>query len=255
MKHIATYVSLCLLWSPAAVGQQKPYPDINESKEYSNVIHSPSAESTPPVFRSVLQLEIAVEEENGEAAIRYANGVVVGSKKWIVCVLDQPNSNLSVERIQSADILMLDGTSVSVKVDRVDAAHGLAVFRAAGLDAPALEISDRAPVAKRRLNWHAVYHQGQKTVLYSRPLQIHKARLTIGETDTLCEVIDHESSALSAERSGSALLSLDGRLVAVMGRQPYWNVSPRSVRPRTKVSWAVPAKVILQAIDEEMQSE
>ena len=209
---------------------------------------APSADGTPTVFRSVFQLEIAVKPEEGEAEVRYADGVVVAKGGLIASVFAAPNSNMANSNIGSVDVLMLDGSAIPAKVVAVDALHGLALVRADDATLPALELSDRSPVAKRRLDWNAVFREGQKTILYSRPLQIHRSKVAVGEVDDLCQVIDHASSSLTAARSGSALLSLDGRLVALMGRQPHWDVSPKSVRPRTKVAHAVPARIVRQLI-------
>lgn len=244
-------IALCLFATSNMVAAQskgKPKANINESKEYPNVIHSPSAESTPSVFRSVLQMEIVVKVGDKEPAIRYADGVVVGKDGLMACVLDAADSKLTAESIQGADVLLLDKTAVAAELVKWDAAHGFALFRAKDLNHPALQLSKRTLVAKRRLTWHCVYRDGRRIILYTRPLQVHKSKITVGETDDLCEVIDYGTSALSAERSGSALLSLDGQLVALMGRQPHWNVSPRNVRPRTKVAIAVPASVVSEAI-------
>ena len=250
MTKILTLI-LCLTMTSNAVNAQKkskPHPDINESKEYPNVIHSPSAESTPPVFRSVLQMEIVVREGADEPAIRYADGVVVAKDGLLACVVDAADSKLTAENIEGADVLLLDKTAVAADLVAWDAAHGLALFRAKDLNHPALELSKRTLVAKRRLTWHCVYRSGRRTILYSRPLQVHKSKFAVGKTEDLCAVIDYGTSALTAERSGSALLSLDGQLVALMGRQPHWNVAPKSVRPRTKTAIAVPASVVADAI-------
>lgn len=252
MKRTLPLALLCLLATSSMVtAQDKPkfVPNINESKEYPNVFHSPSAESTPPVFRSVLQMEIVVKEGDEEPAVRYADGVVVGEGGLLACVVDVADSQLTEESIEAADVLLLDRSAVSAELIKWDAAHGLALFRAENLDPPALQLSKRTLVAKRRLTWHCVYSHGRKTCLYTRPLQVHKSKITVGATEDMCEVIDYESSALTAERSGSALLSLDGQLVALMGRQKHWNVSPKNVRPRTKVANAVPASVVAAAIE------
>ena len=110
MTKILTLI-LCLTMTSNAVNAQKkskPHPDINESKEYPNVIHSPSAESTPPVFRSVLQMEIVVREGADEPAIRYADGVVVAKDGLLACVVDAADSKLTAENIEGADVLLLD---------------------------------------------------------------------------------------------------------------------------------------------------
>ena len=249
MKLALSLFTICFVWlSGVADAQSKPHPDINESSEFPGVFHSPSAESTPSVFRSVLNMEIVITAGNGDAEVRYANGVVLSRSGLIVSVLDGPASTISGENIQSTTILMLDGGAVEAELVKFDASHGLGVFRTEGLSLPALELSTARLVSKRRLNWHTVFNSGRKVFLYSRPLQVHKGEATVGQVDDLCEIIDQGSSSLTADRSGSALLSLDGRLVAVMGRQPHWNVSPKSVHPRTKTAWAVPAHVIAQLI-------
>ncbi len=245
MRTTLTVALLSLLTNFAAAQVVKP--DINESKEHPGVIHSPSAQSTPSVFRSVMHIEFVIKEKDAEAAVRYADGVVVSRDGLIVACIDEANSKLMIEDIQAATILPLDGGGVSAKVLKYDGPHGLAVLRVDGLKLPALELSTSPLAAKRRLSWHAVYRSGPKTILYSRALQVHKAKVAVGDVDDLCEIIDVAShSSLMAERSGSALLSLDGRLAAVMGRQPHWNVSPKSVQPRTKVAIAIPASVIAQ---------
>lgn len=252
MKRTLALALLCLFATSSMVAAQnkgKPKPNINESKEYPNVVHSPSAESTPPVFRSVLQMEIVIKDGDAEPAIRYADGVVVGKDGLLACVVDAADSKLTEESIEGADVLLLDKIAVAAELVKWDAAHGLALFRAKDLNHPALALSKRTLVAKRRLTWHCVYRDGRRTILYTRPLQVHKSKITVGTTEDLCEVIDYGTSALGAERSGSALLSLDGQLVALMGRQPHWNVAPKNVRPRTKTAIAVPASVVAAAIE------
>lgn len=240
--------------APAQNGPAAVTPNVSASTEYSDVIYSPSAKTTPEVFRSVVQLEIAVKEnDQEEASIRYADAVVISKDGLMACVFAKPNSHLDKASIESVDLLMLDGTAAAAKVLAVDPAHGLALFQVNEPNLSPMELSSRSLVAKRRLNWHAVYRQGQKTILYSRPLQVHRARLKIGNSDDFCQVIDSASSALTADRSGSALVALDGTLVALMGRQPHWDVSPKSVRPRTKVAHAVPASVIRQLVDTTMK--
>ncbi len=96
--------AVCLFAMSSMVAAQKkarPNPNINVSKEYPNVIHSPSAESTPPVFRSVLQMEIVVKEGDAEPAIRYADGVVVRKDGLMACVLDSADSKLTEEDIRN----------------------------------------------------------------------------------------------------------------------------------------------------------
>ena len=252
MKQTLALTILLLIASSSMVVAQKkgrPNPNINESTEYPNVIHSPSAESTPPVFRSVLQMEIIVRDGDSEPEIRYADGVVVGKEGLLACVVDSADSKLTAESIEGADVLLLDKSAFAAELINWDAAHGLALFRAIDLKHPALELSKRTLVAKRRLTWHCVYQSGEQTILYSRPLQVHKSKVSVGATEDMCEIIDYGSSALTAERSGSAMLSLDGQLVALMGRQPHWNVSPKGVQPRTKVAVAVPAAVVSKAIE------
>lgn len=241
----ASYLCVLLVAVTSIVSaQSKPTPNINTSKEYPNVIHSPAAESTPQVFRSVLQLEIGFKSADGEEEIRYADGVVIARGGLIASVLAEPGTEFTAENILSVDILMLDGTAIAADVIAVDAAHGLALLRAGEPNLPALELSNRPIVAKRRLNWHVVYPNGQKTILYTRPVQVHKSKVSFNGVEDLCEIIDYGTSALTSVRSGSALLSLDGRVVALMGRQAHWNVSPKNVRPRTKVAHAVPASVV-----------
>ena len=250
MKKMLT-LALCVFAASSIANAQsksKPHPNINESKEYPNVVHSPSADSTPSVFRSVLLMEIVVQEGEAEPAIRYADGVVVGRDGLLTCVVDSADSKLTAENIQGADVLLLDKTAVAAELVKWDALHGLALFRAKDLNHPALALSKRTLVAKRRLTWHCVYRNGPKTILYTRPLQVHKSKIAVGAAEDMCEVIDYGTSALTAERSGSALLSLDGQLVALMGRQPHWNVAPKNVRPRTKTAIAVPASVVSNAI-------
>lgn len=251
MRFAVSFAVACLACLPAdANAQPKPVPDINESKEFKGVYHSPSADSTPAVFRSVLQMEIVVQEGDGEAEVRYANGVVVSRDGLIVSLFDRPASKLSEKNIQSATALLLGGGAAEVILVKFDASHGLGIFRAEGLGLPALGLSKTPLVQKRRLSWHAVFRDGRKTFLYSRPLQVHHAKMSIEGVDDLCEIIDRASSSLNADRSGSALLSFDGSLVAIMGRQPHWNVSPKNVQPRTKTAWAVPAKVVADLIAE-----
>ncbi len=242
-----TVVSLVVL--PSILMAQDEPPNINQSKEFPNVYHSPSAESTPRAFRSVLKMELVVTPPSSEAEVRYANGVVLTSDGLVASVIDQPASKLAPDTIESATLLLLDGSSVQAELVRYDAEHGLALFKAIDIGLPPLTLSKKPLVARRRLTWHTVFGDGYRTFLYYRPLQIHKAKQSVNGIDDLCEIIDTESSSLSAERSGSALLSLDGSLVALMGRQPHWNVSPKNVRPRTKVAWAVPAHVIAVLLD------
>lgn len=232
------------------------FSQVNESKEYRNVFHSPAAKSTPPIFRSVLQLEVVVQKDKGDPEIQYVNGVVVSEDGLIASVVSEPQADGEKDGgIQGASILFLDGSGAEAEFVTYDAAHGVAIFRAVGVDLPALRLSKAPLVARRRLAWHTVYKDGRRTYLYSRPLQVHKASHQIDETEDLCEVIDTGTSALSAERTGSALLSLDGSVVALMGKLKHWNVSPKNSKPRTKTAWAVPAKVIAQLLDEAAQAE
>jgi hypothetical protein len=152
--------------------------------------------------------------------------------------------------IESADVLMLDGSSVAAEVVSYDPAFGVAILRVKDLDLPPLSLSQKSLVAKQRVSWHAVYKDGRKTYLYTRPLHIHKAAHTVGKTTDLCQIIDNGTSALSAERSGSALVSHDRSLVALMGRQKHWEVTPKNSSPRKKLAWAVPASVIAKMLEE-----
>lgn len=225
-------------------------PNINASKEFPDVFHSPSADATPKVFRSVLQLEVVIKRGDEEAQVEYADGTVVSSDGLIATVLDEPGANQDkLGGIQSATILMLDGSSAAAKVVVYDPAHGVAILRVEDLERPYLTLSTKNLVANQRVSWHAVYKNGRRTYLYTRPLHIRKSDHTVGEMTDLCQIIDVGSSALSAERSGSALVSHDGSLVALMGRQRHWDVTPKNSRPRKKLAWAVPAKVIARMLE------
>lgn len=235
-----------------AADKPKVVPNINESTEFPSVYHSPSADSTPPMFRSIFQMEIVVKRGDREPQVVYANGVVVSRDGLIVSVMDAPKSTTeSNGGITSASILTLDGGGAAAELVRYDAVYGVAVFKVKGLDAPALRLSQSPLVANRRTTWCAVFRDGRKTFLYRRPLQVHTAAHAVGDTSDLCEFIDHGSSSLNADRSGSALIALDGTVLALMGRMPHWNVSPKNVKPRTKVAWAVPAAVIARLIDQD----
>lgn len=218
--------------------------NVSQSKEFPNVTISPAAETAPKVFRSVLQMELIVRDGKDEAAVVYTNGTVVEGG-LIVSVIAGPGEVKSpTGGVEEAVILMLDGSSTVATLVAFDPAYGVAVFRADGLDVPALKLSKSKAVANRRLSWHAVYRQGKNTILYTRPLRISKAAHEVWGTKDLCEVIDLGTSALTADRSGSPLLALDGSLVGLMGRQKHWNVSPKNVLPRKKVAWAVPANAL-----------
>ncbi|MEM7477796.1 MAG: hypothetical protein AAF483_22645 [Planctomycetota bacterium] len=248
--HILCFL-ICFLGHSSLDGQekQKVIPDTNQSKEFPNVYHSPSADSTPDPFRSIFQLELVVKQDE-EAEVIYANGVLVTLDGLIVSVIDAPESRLDASDIESATVLLLDGASTELKLKKYDSAHGVAVFQSTGLKAPPMTLSTKSLVAKRRLQWHAVVQNGRKRYLYSRSLQVHKSKKAAGGIEDLCEIIDVAAhSSLNADRSGSALLALDGSLVALMGRQPHWNISPKNVLPRTKVALAVPASVIAAILD------
>lgn len=240
--------SFCLLAAPALA--QKFTPNINESKEFKNVFHSPSADSTPPPFRSVLPMEIVLKRGDDDAQVIYADGTVVSEGGVIVTVIDKPNSCEEPNGgIVAASLLMLDGSGASADLVAYEAEYGLAIFRAKGIKLPVLRLSPAPIVANRRLDWYAVFRDGRKTFLYSRPLRVHKASFEVGGTDDLCQIIDLASSSLNADRSGSALLALDGTLVALMGRQEHWNVTPKNQQPRTKTAWGVPAAVIARLVE------
>lgn len=247
---LSALVSLCL--ASTAFGQAKPKrkPDINESKEFPNVFHSPSADATPKVFRSILQMEVIVQSGEGDPKVQYANGVVLSRDGLIVSVVAEPGASDKADGgIQSASILTLDGGGVEAKLVSYDAVYGVAVFRTRGLEVSPLRLSTAPIVANRRVNWHAIFKNGRKTYLYSRPLRVHKSSYSKSDAAGLCEIIDTGSSSLNADRSGSALVSLDGTLLGLMGRQKHWNVTPKNNPPRKKLAWAVPAKVIAQIIE------
>lgn len=254
VRTCAVVLFSALLTVSNCFAEKTPKPNINESKEFANVFHSPSADSTPPLFQSVFRLEIVKRRGDSDAQVQYADAVVIGENGLLATVVDEPGANTQKQGgIESATVLFLDGAAKPARLLAFDSTHGVAILRVADVDLKPLPLSTSSLVAKRRLEWCAVFNQGKKTFLYSRPLQVHKARIEMGDATDLCEIIDFESSSLNADRSGSALVALDGSLVALMGYQPHWNVSPKSVTPRTKVAWAVPASVlkdILATIDE-----
>ena len=250
-RTIIPTIAMLLLLAPSAFSQpNKPKPNINASKEFPGVFHSPSADATPKVFRSIFQLEIVIKRGEEEAQVMYADGTAVSADGLIATVLDEPGTVQDEQGgIESAAVLMLNGSSASARVVAYDPAHGVAILRVEDLELPPLTLSKKSLVAKQRVSWHAVYKAGRRTFLYTRPLRIHKSAHTVGGTDDLCEIIDVGTSALSAERSGSALVSHDGNLVALMGRLKHWNVTPKNQQPRKKLAWAVPAHVIANILD------
>ena len=229
---------------------QSTSPDINSSLEFPGVFHSPSADATPDVFRSIIQLEVVVRFGDEEAQVLYADGTVVSADGILVTALDTPDTKLKKLIIESASLLMLDGRIAPAEVLSYDPAYGVAILRVKQLKLPHLTLSKKSLAAKQRLTWHTVFTDGQRTFLYTRPLRIHKSVHRVGGTMDLCQVIDQGTSALSAEKSGSALVAYDGTLVALMGRQPRWDLPPKNVQPRTKLAWAVPAQVISRIIAE-----
>lgn len=258
-SNTATIALLCILGvtfiRPLSADKPRIKPDINQSTEYTGVYHSPSANSTPPMFRSILQMEIVVKRGDEEARVVYANGTVVSSDGLIVSVMDEPNTTTEESGgIISASVLTLDGSGAAAKPVAYESAYGVAIFKVDNLDVPALPLSKAPLIANRKGMWCAVFRDGRKTFLYRRPLQVHKAAYTVGDTTDLCEFIDLGSSSLNAERSGSALIALDGTVLGLMGRQKHWNVSPKNVKPRTKVAWAVPAEVIARLLENAQQS-
>lgn len=245
IRLIAIVATLLLLPISPALSQ------INKSKEFAGVYHSPAADSTPSWARSVFQMEVVVKKGDGEAQIQYANGTVVSRDGLLVSVLDEPGTNQDESGgIQSASILLLDGGGAPAEFVAYEPEYGVAIFRAKGLEMRPLALSKAPLVAKRKINWHTVYKNGRKTYLYSRPLQVNSAKHSVGEADDLCQVICTGTSALSAARTGSALVALDGTLVGIMGYHKHWNVSPKNQSPRTKTAWAVPAHVIAGLLDE-----
>lgn len=236
-----TFVLICV---------SSAFSQINESKEFRNVFHSPAADSTPSWVRSVLQMEVVVKKGDSDAQIQYANGTVVSRDGLIVSVLDEPGTNQEeFGGIESASILLLNGSGAPAEFVAYEPAYGVAVFRTKGLDLRPLALSTAPPVANRRANWHTVYKQGRKTYLYTRPLRVHKAKHQMADTEDLCQMIDTGTSSLNADRSGSALIALDGTLLGIMGWHKHWNVSPKNQSPRTKTAWAVPADVIARLLE------
>lgn len=233
---------------------RKPGANINASKEFAGVFHSPSSDATPDVFRSIFQLEVVINQGEEGPQVIYADGTVISADGLIATVIAEPRADLDLLTIEAATLMTLDGNSVAARILGFDRAHGIAIVRVEELDLPHLRLSSRKLVANQRLNWHAVYRDGRKTYLYTRPVRIHKSAHTVGNTDDLCEIADFGTSALSAERSGSALVAHDGSLVALMGRQKHWHVTPKSEQPRKKLAWAVPAHVI-QALAESATAE
>lgn len=241
---------LLLLASPV-ISQERPRPDINESTEFPNVFLSPSADQHPRVFGAIFQMEVVVQRGDADAEIVYANGTVVSDDGLIVSVIDEPNSSQDESGgIQSAALLTLAGGGVPASLVAYEPAYGLAIFRVTGLDLRPLVLSQSPPVANRRVNWHAVFKNGRKTYLYSRPLRLHQSSYQLAGTEDLIEIIDAGSSSLNADRSGSALVADDGTLVGIMGRLEHWNVTPASSPPRLKLAWAVPAHVIERLLEE-----
>jgi hypothetical protein len=225
--------------------------NLTESKEYPGVFLSPSAEATPKVFYSILRLEVVVRRGQAEPHVEYVNGTVISSDGLLVSVLEDPGANneASVD-IESVTILALDGTNVPATLVGYEPDYGLAIIRATELDAPCIPLSTAPLAANRRVSWHTVYKNGRKTYLYTRPLRIHNAAYAVGNAADLCQIIDEGTSALTEERSGSALVSHDGRLVALMGKQQHWRFPNKDVRPREKLAWAIPANVVSRLVDE-----
>lgn len=223
---------------------RKPIPDINASTEYAEVFHSPSSDVTPEVFRSIFQLEIVTRRAEENRQVIYADGCVVSADGLIATVVAEPGTGPDTLEIEAATLMTLDGRSVAARILSYDPGYGVAIVRVEDLDLPHLRLSTNKLVANQRLSWHVVYRDGRRTYLYSRPVRIHRSAHTVGATEDLCEIVDTGTSALSAERSGSALVAHDGSLVAIMGRQEHWNVTPRNEHPRKKLAWAVPAHVI-----------
>lgn len=253
LRLIALTAALSLLSaSPAVVAKEKRKrkPNINASKEYPNVYHSPSAVSTPKVFRSVLQMEIVVKQGDADARVVYANGTVVSKDGLLVSVVAEPGTKSDESGgIQSASVLFLDSRSAAAKLVSYAPAYGVAIFRVKGLDLPPLKLAKSSLVAKRHVNWHTVFKNGRKTFLYTRPLRIDTPAYELGGTKDLCRIIDPGSTSLTAERSGSAVVGLDGSLLAVMGRQKHWHKTPKNAPPRKKLAWAVPATVISRLLE------
>lgn len=250
-RRLALSTAILLVSATLVSAQQKGKfkANVSQSKEFPNVTISPAAESAPKVFRSVLQMELIVRDGKDDAVVVYTNGTVVSEDGLIVSVITGPGEVKSpTGGVEEAVILMLDGSSTVANLVAFDPAYGVAVFRADGLDVPPLKLSKSKAVANRRLSWHAVYQQGKNTILYTRPLRVSKAAHEVSGTKDLCEVIDPGTSALTAERSGSPLLALDGSVVGIMGRQKHWNVTPKNILPRKKLAWAVPAEVLAKLL-------
>lgn len=246
MVRLITLTTAFLLFCVSTAFSQ-----INESKEFPNVFHSPAADSTPSWSRSVLQMEVVVKKGDSDVQIQYVNGTVVSKDGLIVSVLDEPGKNQAeAGGIQSASLLMLDGSGAPVEFVAYEPAYGVAVFRGKELDIRPLALSKAPLVANRQLNWHTVYRRGPKTYLYTRPLRINKAKHQVAETEDLCEVVCTGVSGLSADRTGSALVALDGTLLGIMGYHKHWNVGPKNQSPRKKTAWAVPAHVIARLLAE-----
>ena len=246
MTRLITFTAAFLLFcvSPA-------FSQVNKSKEFPNVFHSPAADSTPSWVRSVLQMEVVVKKGESDAQIQYANGTVVSKDGLIVSVLDEPGANQNKSGgIQSASILMLDGSGAPAEFVAYEPAYGVAIFRVKGLEVRPWALSKAPLVAKRRLKWHTIYRRGRRTYLYTRPLSVHKAKHQMAKTKDLCEVTCTGVSALSADRTGSALVALDGTLVGIMGWHKHWNITPKNSPPRKKLVWAVPARVIARLLKE-----
>jgi hypothetical protein len=196
-------------------------------------------------------MELVVKKGDADARVIYANGTAVSKDGLIVSVVDAPGANDAEDGgIESAAILQLDGSSAAAELVSYEPAYGVAIFKAKGLELRPIALSKSKPIAERRVSWHTVYKNGRRTFLYSRPLRVFKSAHTIADTEDLCLVIDRDAhTALSAARSGSALLSLDGTLLGLMGRLEHWDVSPKNTAPRTKTAWAVPAHVIARLIE------
>jgi hypothetical protein len=108
----------------------------------------------------------------------------------IVSVLDEPGANQNKSGgIESASVLMLDGSGAPAEFVAYEPAYGVAVFRAQGLELRPLSLSKAPPVSNRRANWHAIYKQGRKTYLYTRPLRVHRATDQIADTEDLCQML------------------------------------------------------------------
>lgn len=222
--------------------------EVNETKEYPNAYHSPAAEKIAPVFHSVVQMELVVKKGDADASVQYVNGVVLNRDGLIASVVNTPGEGTpETGGIEAATILMLDGSGAKAELVRYSSDHGVALFQAPGLDVRPIALAETPLVGGRRVLWHTVFKEGRKTYLYTRALKVYKASHTVGSADDLCLIIDHESSSLTAERSGSALVGPDGTLLGLMGYQPHWNLT-KNQSPRTKTAWAVPAAVIAELI-------